>query len=1268
MESFEKQKSSIQDIKKETISVEDESARQLLGEELAEKYKDGRSPSDVPENLSELVKNDTTAGEWLNDEIEEESKEKNVPGVHDVEIHYEEKDKGAEIEEVATEEKITEEKPKEEKEIVKPKANFMGGVLDDVALSEIERVEKEQQENIAPKAIEEEIESKEKTQAPGKRSLISGIIDTDALDEVYKAQEEQDKAFKAQAKEEIEPKNKTQAPGKRSLISGIINPDALDEVWKEQEAQEQALKASAESSDKSESWVKNMFDKEGKGQVSEEKSESWVKSMFDKEGKGQEEVVPAAIPKTESAEANIERNEWKSIRKEYKEHRVKVDDAREKFEKLADVYATAKQDSGLLAKFVDNSVLKGKHEQMLNAQKEYYALLEGLRGLRQQRIEYRAKKLAEGSPEEEKRNVSTYVGLHEMLLEKQVDNEAVMLERLKYQEGKTGESNSKLLRFAKNKWKWYVSQPRHKRILYGSILGGAIAGVAATGLGIPAAIAAGGAAAARRGVGGFFGAHAALATKRFADKGVEKLEERELQAQHKVFQDTSLLESSKKRQSIRNRARWGKRMATGQAAGAAMIAGGGITAAASSEALTGMVEAKVDAAVDAAKGFMGVEDAQDTIKSDVGIIESKQMDVSHMETRTDEVGSGQGGNVETAPEGLRTQEFISEEEAQRIAESAKKNVQEMIDGVPEEKVQPYNVRQFEEAKAHYEAKYGTATHRADGVERVIANVEEPLPSTEDMRVEDTHSATHRDDGVERVIANVEEPVSVEQILTDAEQPVPPETTERVIANVEEPIPAKTEDIKDILEKYMAPEVTEPEALKMEGVYESGSSVERELQQFLESNDWIKENYPDMTDQEVGAISHRIRLHLEDHPELEDEFKIQGGDWDKVLANDKYSFYIDKDFIENEIEEYLNTEHKAVPAETTESTASEVTQTSSVSQPETPEVEEVTNTPEAQKAPEFDDVQKKVAPPDDLPVYEEVNKPIEVNKSVAEESLGELRGEQSMEMAAFDKEIQKEQDAYFMRYEDWCEKYKTEISESNKPERALYDIEKREYEMKMKLEKKFGPIPNPSEARAIAQAASIDISNGLDVSNDNGVLKINGTIIPDHLKTDIATKYPEYLVNENKHGDWINPDAVEPAQNPEPISPPTFAEEIKGAEKLIHEQGADYYGEQTRATVETFFEDGKLETNMKPHVLSSWGPISHAKLQDILDGEGSIKYAIGDNPPITMGKSVEDLCKSVVVQLEKQIDFETFEKLRKENITLGDFVQKISEQTGSNNIV
>ena len=87
----------------------------------------------------------------------------------------------------------------------------------------------------------------------------------------------------------------------------------------------------------------------------------------------------------------------------------------------------------------------------------------------------------------------------------------------------------------------------------------------------------------------------------------------------------------------------------------------------------------------------------------------------------------------------------------------------------------------------------------------------------------------------------------------------------------------------------------------------------------------------------------------------------------------------------------------------------------------------------------------------------------------------------------------------------------------------------------------------------------------------------------------------------------------------------------------------------------------LTANDVVPVMETVSRISHAKLQDILDGGGSIKFSIGGNIPITMGKSVEDLCKSVVVQLEKHVDIETFESYKKENITLGEFVKNVAQK-------
>jgi hypothetical protein len=325
--------------------------------------------------------------------------------------------------------------------------------------------------------------------------------------------------------------------------------------------------------------------------------------------------------------------------------------------------------------------------------------------------------------------------------------------------------------------------------------------------------------------------------------------------------------------------------------------------------------------------------------------------------------------------------------------------------------------------------------------------------------------------------------------------------------------AKPREIQDILNEYLGTSTNEENSDVRE---KEAEIIEKEFREFLVQNEWAHSEYPGITESEIQEASKILyEDYLKMDPGIIKDFHKQNADWEEVFKSGTYTIYVDKHLIDHVIKGLRNKDTPA-PKKTLDTT----------------------NT-----VPAFDEVHSEMGPPDDLPVYEAIHKPLE-SKSIAEESLDQLR---------VDEEI---------------------------------------------------PVTIPTAPKP--KESDIEIT--------------------------------------------------------ETVAPPTFEDEIHSAEEKIHIQGADYYGEETRDIVEGLFAEQILNSGIRPHVLSSWGPISHAKLQDILDGGGSIKFSIGSNTPITMGKSVEDLCKSVVVQLEKHVDVETFEAYKKENMTLGEFVKKVAQKT------
>ena len=96
-------------------------------------------------------------------------------------------------------------------------------------------------------------------------------------------------------------------------------------------------------------------------------------------------------------------------------------------------------------------------------------------------------------------------------------------------------------------------------------------------------------------------------------------------------------------------------------------------------------------------------------------------------------------------------------------------------------------------------------------------------------------------------------------------------------------------------------LTTPERVELSGVYEKGSSVERELQQLLERNEWVQEQYPDLSAEERGKIAHTMRLELLQDPKNASGFNIRGGNPNNVWLGDSFKVEIPGDLMERHIE-------------------------------------------------------------------------------------------------------------------------------------------------------------------------------------------------------------------------------------------------------------------------------------------------------------------------------------------------------------------------------
>jgi hypothetical protein len=145
-------------------------------------------------------------------------------------------------------------------------------------------------------------------------------------------------------------------------------------------------------------------------------------------------------------------------------------------------------------------------------------------------------------------------------------------------------------------------------------------------------------------------------------------------------------------------------------------------------------------------------------------------------------------------------------------------------------------------------------------------------------------------------------------------------------------------------------------------------------------------------------------------------------------------------------------------------------------------------------------------------------------------------------------------------------------------------------------------------------------------------------------------------------------------------PETLSQELIQAKKFMQShEVVDYQGLETRRSIEFLFKEkdifDKITTGHRPLILSNWGPISHARMQDIFDGKGSISYTMKDGTTLTMGPQVEQLTRNIAEQLERNVQLNVkvsntdtlFEEAQKNNSTLGEFVTSVHEELEHRNM-
>jgi hypothetical protein len=683
---------------------------------------------------------------------------------------------------------------------------------------------------------------------------------------------------------------------------------------------------------------------------------------------GQSEEDDRNVPEEQMHDAETKQRRIEA-REKYKEHRKKIDEAREVFISATETYWQAKRDMGFFEKIkiFDSTPIQEEENAMLKAQERYDTLLDELRNKRQERMDAYVG-VGKALNESEKARYVKLVARHEALLDRHIDNEVQLLESLRYNRDKKGESRNMVLRNAKKWWNYYKNCPRKKRLLIAS----GIAGVAGVALGpglTVAGLAAGGVAAGSRFAGGFFGGIAAFETKRFGDKVAEKSGKRKLEKQKKQFEETKLSKSRKERLKINREVRVKKGVSSGAAAISALAVGGGVREG---------VETVFEGAFLPDSAGVQTHDEPEGRSGANNVSEDKIEQKPENKNADEVVSTSESKPSETAPEHTIEQE----------TESIKK--EEIVTRNPEE-TQPASEKATVEETTNEEVLSPTETDEATKDVTEEAPNEAVIPENTRMpAVEDGDSALFEEgerasEGVHMHTAEAGEVEASKDTHMPEAGDLPTQNDEAVhmpeagdTAELHESERLANLEIRDLYNQYEV-SMEEPEALKMEGVYEKGSSVERELQQFLEGNDWIEERYPDITETQKGEIAHRIRLSLEAHPDMEEKLHVQNGDWNKVLANDSYSFYIDRELVEHEIQDVLGINEQTDEVPVLEESQKTASTEEKVSAPE-----------ESQKTKVFDESSKTTPESQDVTVFDDESKtPTSSHEGIPDAELEDL---------------------------------------------------------------------------------------------------------------------------------------------------------------------------------------------------------------------------------------------------------------------------------------
>ena len=612
--------------------------------------------------------------------------------------------------------------------------------------------------------------------------------------------------------------------------------------------------------------------------------------------KGEEEKVSGAAQ--EQAKEHVP--SWQEARHAYQEYRDELEGARDAYFYALQKFTDKKNEKGLITSMFKPGSLKEERAAVEEAEKKYFAITAAIDEKRQARTEAYLRRMQEKHPPAEmepgsraKEMEERINATHLAVLDRHIDQDVRDIEHIKLDLTEKGESKYRAIRMAKAKWAWYRKLPFRKKMEY-SLYASAAVGAALGATGVISGGLVGGAmiAGTRRLAGGTVGTIAALGTKLGVDKGVEALERARMERSHEKFttqpagsgadekepKKQTMGEATKERLAIKRTTRAGKRAGTVAAVGAAYLAGGQASQAATTmmEGATGI--AAPDIPEHASKAGAPSEPTTPALQH------VEHTPPGHAHTTTEKVAPGstppEGHKQPAPPEVPRLQDVPTTPEHAPEAGTEIRDLIKQLGGTKEViPTEPTTTvpRALDHVPA--EAAPNVDAAPAEPVPHVAALHSEG-PTSADMRVEDMTGDHYT------IQKGVAPPTKESDAMFDA-------LKKTMEGNAGTPEQAAAQ--------------ANPDTFSFKGTYEAGASVEHELQQFLQTDD-VKNAFGELTQTQRGQVAHLIAQELAKDPAMAEALKVHNGNWDLVYKDDAYSTSLNKDLITRAIEQVrANTE-------------------------------------------------------------------------------------------------------------------------------------------------------------------------------------------------------------------------------------------------------------------------------------------------------------------------------------------------------------------------